>query len=280
LLLDCFKEVEDVDNQDNEDGNIEVMMPRRATVVANRCGMASTSTPEVATPEVVPPCPLIMPGTTLRCPQPPRTTLDLNRLSLATPPPPRNLHHEIAPPSANPTQDDYYKRKYQETVLRLDNVEAKYNNLLLHHKAYLLKSSSPVELTVRAINLAGFGLGMKVNLFILGPYCQTAQPVEYEIETTSSSGKNMLEDTKRLFFNLDDIESRVVSKLDQLSFLCSSFSSNTISNGLSKYTSKSFQACHVVNSDQLHSLQHGKLCSVHIVSNAIFAGLLFKEMEC
>jgi hypothetical protein len=37
--------------------------------------------------------------------------------------------------------------------VRLQDLEAKYNGLLDRHQTYLLKASSPINLTVRAINL-------------------------------------------------------------------------------------------------------------------------------
>jgi hypothetical protein len=133
-LLARFKSVED----DSTDDDLEVMSPlvvaaaatRVVVAVAATRGATATSTP---TPEAATPRPLITPP-----PLPP----------LRNPPPPlRNLQRDDLEPA------DSYKAKYEETVVRLCNVEAKYNNLLGQHQAYLLKTTNPLELTVRAINL-------------------------------------------------------------------------------------------------------------------------------
>jgi hypothetical protein len=65
-----------------------------------------------------------------------------------------NLQFNIDSGLAN--QNQTYKTKYEATFLRLQDLEEKYDGLLhlLHrHQAYLLKASSPINLTVGAINL-------------------------------------------------------------------------------------------------------------------------------
>jgi hypothetical protein len=65
-----------------------------------------------------------------------------------------NTQRNIDPgANQNHPSQNYYKEKYEETVLRVHNVEAKYNNLLHQHQAYLLKTLNPIDLTVCAINL-------------------------------------------------------------------------------------------------------------------------------
>jgi hypothetical protein len=59
--------------------------------------------------------------------------------STATPPiPVRNLQCDIDLVPANQNQQDY-KRKYEETLLRLQDLEAKYTGLFDLHQTYLLK---------------------------------------------------------------------------------------------------------------------------------------------
>jgi hypothetical protein len=77
-----------------------------------------------------------------------------NRQSTVTPLVPlRNLQHDIGSGLLVANQNQAYKTKYEETVVRLQDLEAKYNGLLDRHQTYLLKASSPIDLTVRAINL-------------------------------------------------------------------------------------------------------------------------------
>jgi hypothetical protein len=114
------------------------------TVAARTRGVSATSTPRAATP-----CPLITPATSRHL------SLDPDRQSNETPSVIlHNLQHNIEPEDSIqklPTQN--YKAKYEQTVLRLNDVEAKYNNLLNHHQTYLLKMSNLIDLTVRVINL-------------------------------------------------------------------------------------------------------------------------------
>jgi hypothetical protein len=70
---------------------------------------------------------------------------------VSPPVPLRNPQRSLDSGLANQNQD--FKTKYEETLLRLQDLEAKYNGLLDRHQTYLLKASSPIDLTVRAINL-------------------------------------------------------------------------------------------------------------------------------
>jgi DNA-binding transcriptional regulator PaaX len=71
------------------------------------------------------------------------------------PVPLRNLQHDIDPGGTiQNLLSQNYKAKYEETVWRLHNVEAKYNNLLHQYQAYLLKTLNPIDpLTVHVITL-------------------------------------------------------------------------------------------------------------------------------
>jgi hypothetical protein len=128
---------EEVDDNDEED-DIEVLPPLVA-VAASRGGNTSTSTPEAAAS----PLPLITPATSRR----PSVDLVDRRIAAATPPL-RDLQRDIEPAPGN-----YFKEKYEETLFRLRDVEAKYTELLHRHQTYLLKTSNPIDLAVRAINL-------------------------------------------------------------------------------------------------------------------------------
>jgi hypothetical protein len=134
--------------------------------------------------------------------------------STATPPVPiHNLQRDIDLVPANQNQQDC-KRKYEETLLRLQDLEAKYTGLFDWHQTYLLKISSPIDLIAGLIDLP-FVDGHKFDgsdvlkdsekkqeqkvsgiedLFIPGSDCQTSQLVIYRIESAGSSRKNTLED--------------------------------------------------------------------------------------
>jgi hypothetical protein len=138
-----FARLKPLEDDSSDDDDLEVMPPPVVAVAATRVvvavattrGATATSTPEATTLR-----PLITPGTS-------RRPLLPNRVQIPTPPL-RNLQRDDLEPTA-----DSYKAKYEETVVRLNNVEARYNDLLHRHQTYLLKTNDTIALTVRAINL-------------------------------------------------------------------------------------------------------------------------------
>ncbi len=122
-----FARLKPLEDDSSDDDDLEVMPPPVVAVAATRVVVAITATrgatAETSTPEAATP-----------------------RQPLITPPPLRN------PLQRKPTAN-LYKTKYEETVVRLNNVETRYNDLLHRHQTYLLKTNNTVDLTVRAINL-------------------------------------------------------------------------------------------------------------------------------
>jgi hypothetical protein len=115
-----FARLKPLEDDSSDDDDLKVMPPPVVAVAATRVvvavattrGATATSTPEATTLR-----PLITPGTS-------RRPLLPNRVQIPTPPL-RNLQRDDLEPTA-----DSYKAKYEETVVRLNNVEARYNDLL------------------------------------------------------------------------------------------------------------------------------------------------------
>jgi hypothetical protein len=140
-LLERFKQVEDDSSDDDvlPPPVVAVAATRVLVAVATIGGATATSIP---TPEAATLRPLITPGTSSRRARTPTPPL------IPTPPPLQNLQRDEMEPPAN-----FYREKYEETVVRLHDVEARYTDLLHRHQTYLLNTNNSVDLSVRAINL-------------------------------------------------------------------------------------------------------------------------------
>jgi hypothetical protein len=106
----------------------------------------------------------------------------------------RNRQSTVTPGLANQNQQAY-KTKYEATLLRLQDLEEKYNGLLARHQAYLLiKASNPIDLTVRAINLP-FVDGLKFDGFDVLKDSEKKQQKKVSAYFTMIMGEVFLMDT-------------------------------------------------------------------------------------